>query len=86
LIVGDEQEGLDDLARALSVVEKHKEVAAMAAAEATMSSRKASNILNEMLGSFSIEMANAHSNSLQLQVGFHMIMFLRLKVFHLLIY
>ncbi|CAK9277147.1 unnamed protein product [Sphagnum jensenii] len=65
--LGVAEEGLDDLARALSVVEKHKEVAAMAAAEATMSSRKASNILNEMLGSFSIEMANARSNSLQLQ-------------------
>ncbi|CAM6034206.1 unnamed protein product [Sphagnum compactum] len=65
--LGVAEEGLDDLARALSVVEKHKEVAAMAAAEATMSSRKASNMLNEMLGSFSIEMANARSNSLQLQ-------------------
>ncbi|CAK9876697.1 unnamed protein product [Sphagnum jensenii] len=61
------KEGPEGLPRALSVVEKHKQVAAKAAADATISATKAANFLTEMLGSFSMEIANTRWNSLQLQ-------------------
>jgi len=57
------------LPRTLSVVEKHKQVAVKAAANATISATKATNFLSEMLGSFNMEIANTRWNSLQLQVG-----------------
>ncbi len=57
------------MSRALSVIEKHKQVAAKAATDATISATKAANFLTEMLGSFSMEIANTRWNSLQLQVG-----------------
>jgi hypothetical protein len=52
------------LPRALSVVEKHKQVAVKAAANATISATKATNFLSEMLGSFNMEIANTRWNSL----------------------
>lgn len=67
------QEGTEDLARAVAMVEREKVVAASAAAEATLSAAKAGDILTEMLGSFSTEMSNARRKSLQLQVRRHLI-------------
>jgi len=52
----------------LSVIEKHKQVAAKAAADATILATKTTNFLTKLLGSFSMEIANTRWNSLQLQV------------------
>jgi len=57
------------LPRALSVVEKHKQVAVKAAADAAILATKATNFLTEMLGSFNMEIVNTQWNNLQLQVG-----------------
>jgi hypothetical protein len=52
------------LLRALSVVEKHKQVAIKVVANAAISATKAANFLTEMLGSFNMEIANTRWNSL----------------------
>jgi hypothetical protein len=52
------------LPRALSVVEKHKQMAVKATADAAISVTKAANFLIEMLGSFNMEIANTRWNSL----------------------
>jgi hypothetical protein len=59
------QEGAKELARAVSMVEREKEEAAAAAASATMSAAKAEDIL----GSFTSEIANARRKSVQFQVS-----------------
>lgn len=50
------------------MAERQKDVAAAAAADASMSATKAGDILTEMLGSFNNEMANARRKTVQLQV------------------
>jgi hypothetical protein len=62
------QEGAEELAHAVSMVEREKDVAAAAAADASMFAAKTEEILSEMLGSFTTEMANARCKSVQLQV------------------
>ncbi|CAM6042630.1 unnamed protein product [Sphagnum compactum] len=65
--LSEAQEGAEELAHAVSMVEREKDVAAAAAADATMFAAKAEEILSEMLGSFTTEMANARCKSVQLQ-------------------
>jgi len=63
------QDGAEDLTQIITSAERHKEVAAQAAAEATSSATKTREILTDMLVSIESEVANVRLESMQLQVG-----------------
>ena len=56
------------LVTAMVVVQKERDTASQAAAEATSSAIKAGGVLAEVLGSFNLEMAKARHINMQLQV------------------
>lgn len=58
------------LLTAMVVVQKERDTASKAAAEATSSAMKAGEVLAEVLGSFNLEMAKARHTNMQLQVLF----------------
>jgi len=56
------------LVTAMVVVQKERDTASQAAAEATSSAMKAGGVLAEVLGSFNLEIAKARHINMQLQV------------------
>ena len=57
------------LVTAMVVVQKERDTASQAAAQATSSAMKAGELLAEVLGSFNLEMAKARHINMQLQVN-----------------
>lgn len=62
------QEGAEDLIQIISTAEIQKDVAAAAAADASMSATKASNALMEVTSNINLEMTNVHYKIKQFQV------------------
>lgn len=64
-----EQEGAEDLIQIISAAEMQRDVAAAAAADASMSATKASNVLMDVTTSIDNEMQNTHHRIKQFQVS-----------------
>lgn len=66
--VGFEQEGAEDLMQMISAVEMQREMATAAAADASRSATKASNVLMDVSTSINNEMMNTHLRMKQFEV------------------
>jgi len=64
-----EQEGAEDLIQMTSAAELQRDVAAAAAADASMSATKASNLLMDMTTNINTEMKNTHHRIKKFQVS-----------------
>jgi hypothetical protein len=63
------QEGAEDLMQIISTAEMQRDVAAAAAADASMSATKASNVLVDVTTSIDNEMQNTHHGIKQFQAS-----------------